>query len=62
MKEEAMDAIATGMDAIVSGTDAGENMEQISTQSLPLMEANSLQRHLRLLSSKAKGKMVNSAA
>lgn len=60
MKEEAVDAIATGMDAIVTGMDAGESMEQISTQSLPLKEANSLQLHLGLLSSRANWKMVNS--
>lgn len=62
MKEEARDAVATGMDAIVTGMDAGESMEQISTQSLPLKEANSLQHHLRFLSSRANWKMVNSVA
>lgn len=62
MKEEARDAVATGMDTIVTGMDAGESMEQISTQSLPLKEANSLQLHLRLLSFRANWKMVNSAA
>lgn len=62
MKEEARDAVATGMDAIVTGMDAEESMEQISTQSLLLKEANSLQLHFRLLSFRANWKMVNSAA
>ena len=62
MKEEVMAAITTGMDAIVTGMDAEESMEQISTQSLPLKEANSLQHHLRFLSSRANWKMVNSVA